>query len=94
MGKEGQVLRLRRQYPFRSEYAFDRTAFESTYAFAKYGATHDMAPDEQLWFDVKQNTWYSASVRRARGLARFMDRQLASGLAVRGWLNPAYYTLG
>ncbi len=24
-------------YPFRSEYAFDRTAFESTYAFAKYG---------------------------------------------------------
>jgi hypothetical protein len=23
-----------------------------------------------------------------------MDRQLASGLAVRGWLNPAYYTLG
>ena len=24
----------------------------------------------------------------------FMDRQLASGLVVRGWLNPAYYTLG
>jgi hypothetical protein len=23
-----------------------------------------------------------------------MDRQLASGLVVRGWLNPAYYTLG
>jgi hypothetical protein len=23
-----------------------------------------------------------------------MDRQLASGLAVRGWINPAYYTLG
>ena len=32
-------------YPFRSEYAFDRTAFESTYALAKYGATHDMKPD-------------------------------------------------
>ena len=25
-------------YPFRSEYAFDRTAFESSYALAKYGA--------------------------------------------------------
>ena len=82
------------KYPFRSEYAFDRTAFESTYAFAKYGATHDMEPDEKLWFDVKNNTWYShPSVNREDSRA-FMDRQLASGLVVRGWLNPAYYTLG
>lgn len=82
------------QYPFRSEYAFDRTAFESTYALAKYGATHDMAPDEHLWFDVKLQKWYShPSVHRDDSRA-FMDRQLASGLAVRGWLNPAYYTLG
>jgi hypothetical protein len=82
------------QYPFRSEYAFDRTAFESTYAFAKYGATHDMQPDQHLWFDLKLNTWYShPSVKREDSRA-FMDRQLASGLVVRGWLNPAYYTLG
>jgi hypothetical protein len=81
-------------YPFRSEYAFDRTAFESTYAFAKYGATHDMAPDENLWYDVKLKKWYShPSVAREDSRA-FMDRQLASGLVVRGWLNPAYYTLG
>ncbi|HUL74085.1 MAG TPA: DUF5695 domain-containing protein [Vicinamibacterales bacterium] len=81
-------------YPFRSEYAFDRTAFESTYAFAKYGATHDMAPDEHLWYDVKLQKWYShPSVAREDSRA-FMDRQLASGLVVRGWLNPAYYTLG
>jgi hypothetical protein len=81
-------------YPFRSEYAFDRTAFESTYAFAKYGATHDMAPDENLWYDVKLKKWYShPSVTREDSRA-FMDRQLASGLVVRGWLNPAYYTLG
>jgi len=81
-------------YPFRSEYAFDRTAFESTYAFAKYGATHDMAPDEHLWFDLKLKKWWShPSVRREDSRA-FMDRQLASGLVVRGWLNPAYYTLG
>ncbi len=82
------------KYPFRSEYAFDRTAFESTYAFAKYGATTDMAPDKNLWYDVKLKTWYSHP-RVAREDSRaFMDRQLASGLAVRGWLNPAYYTLG
>lgn len=81
-------------YPFRSEYAFDRTAFESTYAFAKYGATHDMAADENLWFDLKLKKWWShPSVTQADSRA-FMDRQLASGLAVRGWLNPAYYTLG
>jgi hypothetical protein len=81
-------------YPFRSEYAFDRTAFESSYAFAKYGATHDMAPDENLWFDLKLKKWYShPSVSREDSRA-FMDRQLASGLAVRGWVNPAYYTLG
>ncbi len=82
------------QYPFRSEYAFDRTAFESTYAFAKYGATNDMAPDQHLWFDLKLKRWYShPSVSREDSRA-FMDRQLASGLVVRGWLNPAYYTLG
>src|SRR5262245_49500487 len=82
------------RYPFRSEYAFDRTAFESSYAFAKYGATHDMKPDSNLWYDVKLEKWYShPSVKREDSRA-FMDRQLASGLVVRGWLNPAYYTLG
>ena len=81
-------------YPFRSEYAFDRTAFESTYAFAKYGATHDMQPDQNLWYDLKLKNWWShPSVSRDDSRA-FMDRQLASGLVVRGWLNPAYYTLG
>src|SRR6185437_1618047 len=47
------------RYPFRSEYAFDRTAFESSYAFAKYGATHDMQPDTNLWHDVRLNKDYS-----------------------------------
>jgi len=81
-------------YPFRSEYAFDRTAFESTYAFAKYGATHDMKPDQNLWFDVKLNKWYSHPAVSREDARAFMDRQLAAGLGVRGWLNPAYYTLG
>jgi len=81
-------------YPFRSEYAFDRTAFESTYAFAKYGTTHDMKPDRNLWFDLKLQKWYSHPLVRREDSRAFMDRQLASGLVVRGWLNPAYYTLG
>jgi len=82
------------RYPFRSEYAFDRTAFESTYAFAKYGATRDMAPDKDLWFDVKHDKWYSHPQVRREDSRDFMDRQLYAGLSVRGWLNPAFYTLG
>src|SRR5438309_9541075 len=39
-------------YPFRSEYAFDRTATEASYAFAKYGSIHDMKPEANLWHDV------------------------------------------
>ena len=58
------------QYPFRSEYAFDRTAFESTYALAKYGATHDMKPDTNLWHDFKADKWLFASGGEARGFAR------------------------
>ncbi len=82
------------RYPFRSEYAFDRTAFESTYAFAKYGATRDMAPDKDLWYDVKHARWYSHPVVRREDSREFMDRQLLAGLSVRGWLDPAYYALG
>ncbi|HXS69017.1 MAG TPA: DUF5695 domain-containing protein [Candidatus Polarisedimenticolia bacterium] len=82
------------RYPFRSEYAFDRTAFESSYAFAKYGATHDMQPDTNLWHDVRLNKDYShPSVKRQDSRA-FMERQLAAGLSVRGWLETSYYQLG
>lgn len=82
------------KYPFRSEYAFDRTAFESTYAFAKYGATHDMLPDTNLWHDLKLDKWYSHPVVKQEDSRVFMDRQLAAGLCVRGWLETSYYQLG
>jgi hypothetical protein len=82
------------KYPFRSEYAFDRTAFESTYAFAKYGATHDMQPDEKLWWDIKHKKWYSHPQVRREDSRAFMDRQLAAGLCVRGWLEPNFNQLG
>jgi hypothetical protein len=82
------------EYPFRSEYAFDRTAFESSYAFAKYGATHDLKPDTNLWYDVKLKRWYSHPQVSREDSRAFMERQLAAGLSVRGWLETSYYQLG
>lgn len=82
------------EYPLRSEYAFDRTAFESSYALAKYGATHDMKPDRHLWWDIQQQKWYSHPVVRREDARAFLDRQLAGNLAVRGWLETSYYQLG
>jgi hypothetical protein len=55
---------------------------------------HDMAPDRNLWFDLKLKSWWSHPTVKREDSRAFMDRQLASGLVVRGWLNPAYYTLG
>lgn len=81
-------------YPFRSEYAFDRTAFESSYALAKYGATREMKPDTNLWYDVKLKKWYSHPSVKREDSRRFMDRQLAASLCVRGWLETSYYQLG
>jgi hypothetical protein len=81
-------------YPFRSEYAFDRTAFESSYALAKYGATHDMKPDTNLWYDIKLKQWHSHPVVKREDSRAFMERQLAAGLCVRGWLEASYHQLG
>jgi hypothetical protein len=82
------------RYPFRSEYAIDRTAFESSYAFAKYGTLNEMKPDSNLWFDKNDSVWYShPSVSRADA-REFMDRQNLAGLAVRGWLEAKYFLLG
>jgi hypothetical protein len=82
------------KYPFRSEYAIDRTAFESSYALAKYGATTDMKPDSKLWVDKKSKKWYSHPEVKREDSRAFMERQLRAGLAVRGWLEPSYYLLG
>lgn len=81
-------------YPYRSEYAFDRTAFESTYALAKYGTLTEMEPDENLWYDKNREVWYSHPEVSREDCREFMDRQLWAGLAVRGWLEPSYYFLG
>lgn len=81
-------------YPFRSEYALDRTAFESSYAFAKYGTLNEMKPDKNLWYDKIDSVWYSHPVVRKEDSRDFMERQNLAGLAVRGWLETKYFLLG
>jgi hypothetical protein len=82
------------KYPYRSEYSIDRTAFESSYALARYGATRDMTPDKNLWWDKKLEKWYSHPAVSRRDAREFMDRQHNAGLAVRGWLETKYFLLG
>jgi hypothetical protein len=81
-------------YPYRSEYPFDRTAFESTYALARYGATRDMEPDENLWWDRNEERWHSHPEVSREAALDFMERQHRAGLAIRGWVTPTYYLLG
>lgn len=82
------------KYPYRSEYSFDRTAFESSYAFAKYGVEHPMKPDKNLWFDKNKKIWYSHPKVSTMDALRFMNQQHYAGLTVRGWLAPKYYLAG
>ena len=53
-----------------------------------------MKPDEHLWWDVKNEKWYSHPLVSREDSRSFMDRQLAAGLCVRGWLETSYYQLG
>lgn len=82
------------KYPFRSEYAVDATAFESSYALAKYGVLNEMQPDEKLWYDKNDSVWYSHPKVSQEDAREFMDRQLSANLALRGVLEPTYYWLG
>jgi len=81
-------------YPFDSEYAFDTTAFETSHAVAKYGLAHEMQPDEDLWYDKHKDVWYSHPEVKRSDFADFMDRQVQANIALRGWVEPAYYLLG
>lgn len=82
------------QYPYGSEFSFDRTAFESTYALAKYGVLHKMKPDRNLWFDKNLGKWWSHPTVKQEDARNFMERQHYAGLSVRGWLETNYYKLG
>ncbi len=81
-------------YPFRSEYAIDATAFESSHALARYAVQHKMQPDSNLWFDKNLKRWYSHPNISSEDGMQFMERQLQANIALRGAVEPAYYYLG
>jgi hypothetical protein len=81
-------------YPFRSEYAIDATAFESSHALAKYGVLNKMQPDSNLWYDKNKQRWYSHPEIKKDDAVKFMDRQMQANIALRGAIEPAYYYLG
>jgi len=53
-----------------------------------------MKPDKHLWWDEKLEKWYSHPQVRREDSRVFMERQLAAGLCVRGWLETNFYQLG
>jgi len=69
-------------YPYVSEFAYDTTAYESSYAIAKWAMENPLQPDPQHQV-VDQND-----------VIDFMQRQHLANIACRGWVEPAYYLLG
>ncbi len=82
------------EYPYRSEYATDRTAFESTYALADYGMKNGLKPDHNLWYDNNRKVWYSHPVIKQEDIRDFMDRQFLANLSCRGVLENQWCILG
>ncbi len=81
-------------YPFRSEYSFDTTGFESTHAIARYAMAHALTPVERSWYDTRLERWWSHTELPREKIGEFMTRQIRANLAVRGVIEPAYYFLG
>jgi len=80
--------------PFGSEFVFDRTAFESTHAIARYAIENPMQPDENLWYDKNRKKWYSHPEVNPEDSYDFLERQIKANIAMRGWLETSYYYLG
>jgi hypothetical protein len=82
-------------YPFRSEYSFDTTGFESSQALAAWLlADHELRPDENLWYDRNFDRWLSHPDVSHEDVRELLERQLAANIALRGRLEPAYYYTG
>jgi hypothetical protein len=80
--------------PFGSEFVFDRTAFESTHAVARYAIENPLKPDNKLWWDKNLKRWYSHPEINQAGVYDFLERQTKANIAMRGWLETSYYYLG
>jgi len=82
-------------YAFRSEYAFDSTGFESSYAFARFALLdHELEPSDPTWYDKNLERWYSHPRVSRDDVREFLERQQDANIALRGWLEPAYYAMG
>ncbi|NQT85902.1 hypothetical protein HQ560_04010 [bacterium] len=81
-------------YPFISEMPVDSTAYESTYAVARYALTHGLEPDKDLWQDKNSGKSYSHPDIDPVVHEDFLRRQLQANLACRGWLEAGYSQLG
>jgi len=81
-------------YPYMSEFSFDRTAYESTHAVARYALEHPLQPDKNLWYDKNLKKWYSHPVVKRDDAVNFMEKQIATNIALRGWLETSYPFLG
>ncbi|HZJ82328.1 MAG TPA: DUF5695 domain-containing protein [Clostridia bacterium] len=68
---------------FGSEYPFDTTGFETTHALANYALN-----------DVTVNPEKDEKAYAKDKTIRFLENQMSSNIACRGWLEPAYYLLG
>lgn len=82
-------------YPYRSEFPVDRTAFESTYALARYAAdVGGLEAADDLWYDKNVDVSRSYDRMTREDALNFMEEQHLANLAVRGWLEPSYYQMG
>ncbi len=82
------------RFPFISEMPVDSTAYESSYAIARYALTRGLQPDTNLWKDKNTGKWYSHPVIDPQRHRSFLKRQLRANLACRGCLETSYYHYG
>lgn len=81
-------------WPFASEMPIDSTAYESSYAAAKYALKHGLKPDTNLWRDRNLDTWFSHPTTDVKSHEEFLLRQHWANLACRGVLEANYWSQG
>ena len=81
-------------WPFASEMPIDSTAYESTYAAAKYALGVPLQPDTDLWQDKNSQQSFSHPAIDPKRHQEFLLRQHLANLACRGVLESHYWSLG
>ena len=81
-------------WPFASEMPIDSTAYESTYAAARYALENPLCPDTNLWHDRNLHLSFSHPTIDPKRHEAFLQRQHLANLACRGVLETNYWSLG